>query len=78
MTPSSAGLKPIASDLSKRQIKVLTTSKDFSIKAGDQPMISNAIELTIEQIGKHLLAVTDADKGINQFALRSFPERPPG
>ena len=40
------------------------TIKDFSIKAGDQLLISNAIELTIEQIGKHLL-LTDADKGIS-------------
>ena len=38
--------------------------KDFSIKDGDQLLISNAIELTIEQVGKHLL-LTDADKGIS-------------
>ena len=40
------------------------TIKDFSIEGGDQMLISNAIELTIEQVGSNLL-VTDDDKNIS-------------
>ena len=40
------------------------TIKAFSIEAGDQLLISNAIKLTIEQVGSDLL-LTDTNKDIS-------------
>ncbi|WP_392350106.1 calcium-binding protein, partial [Parasynechococcus sp.] len=40
------------------------TIRDFSIADGDQLLISNAIELTIEQVGNNLL-LSDTDKDIS-------------
>ena len=60
MTPSSVDQGPINFRLSKG----IDTIKDFSIADDDQLLISNTTNLTIEQVGRHLL-LTDADKDIN-------------